>query len=83
MDKNQKRGRPKTFNRDAILEIAMNNYWQKGLSASLNSISEQAGVAKPSIYREFKNEDGLTLAALNHYSELIGIRLDSILSSNY
>ena len=82
MDKNQKRGRPKTFDREAILEIAMNNYWQKGLSVSLNSISEQAGVAKPSLYREFENEDGLTLAALNRYSELIGIRLNSILSSN-
>lgn len=82
MDKNQKRGRPKTLNRDAILEIAMNNYWQKGLSVSLNSISEQAGVAKPSLYREFENEDGLTLAALNRYSELIGIRLNSILSSD-
>jgi AcrR family transcriptional regulator len=82
MDKNQKRGRPKTFNREVILEIAMNNYWQKGLSVSLNSISEQAGVAKPSLYREFENEDGLTLAALNRYSELIGSRLNSILSSD-
>ncbi len=82
MDKNQKRGRPKTLNREAILEIAINNYWQKGLSVSLNSISEQAGVAKPSLYREFENEDGLTLAALNRYSELIGIRLNSILSSD-
>jgi AcrR family transcriptional regulator len=82
MDKNQKRGRPKTFNREAILEIAMDNYWQKGLSVSLNSISEQAGVAKPSLYREFKNEDGLTLAALNRYSEIIGIRLNSILSND-
>jgi AcrR family transcriptional regulator len=75
-----KRGRPKTLNRQAIIEIAMDNYWQKGLAASLNSISEQAGVAKPSLYREFENEDGLTLAALDRYAELSLGQLKTILT---
>lgn len=80
MSKGEKRGRPKTLNRQAIIEIAMDNYWQKGLTASLNSISEQAGVAKPSLYREFGNEDGLTLAALDHYAELSIGQLKEILT---
>jgi AcrR family transcriptional regulator len=80
MRKSEKRGRPKTLNRQAIIKIAMDNYWQKGLTASLNSISIQAGVAKPSLYREFENEDGLTLAALDQYAELSFGQLKEILN---
>lgn len=63
-------GRPKTLDRDAVTILAMDAFWHKGLNVSLNSICELAGVAKPSLYREFGNEDGLSLAALERYFEL-------------
>lgn len=63
-------GRPKTLDKEAVTTIAMEAFWHKGPNVSLNSICELAGVAKPSLYREFGNEDGLSLAALERYFEL-------------
>lgn len=67
MKQNQGRGRPKTLNREAITDLAMVSFWQNGPEMSLNSICDQAEVAKPSLYREFGNEDGLMAAALDRY----------------
>jgi AcrR family transcriptional regulator len=64
------RGRPKTIDRDAVLNLAMITIWQQGTEVSLNSICELARVAKPSLYREFGNEDGLASAALDLYFKL-------------
>ena len=79
MKKNQARGRPKAFEREAIVEIAMDNYWQQGLEVSLNSICKQACIAKTSLYREFENEDGLKKAALDKYFNIAFTQLKSIL----
>ena len=69
---NQKasRGRPKTFNRERTLEIAMQLYWREGIDGvSVNEICQRAEVSKPSLYREFGNEDGLMKAAIIHYQK--------------
>ena len=50
----------------------MTAYWQDDPSdVSLNSICRLAGVAKPSLYREFGSEDGLTRATLDRYAEQV------------
>ncbi|MCL4797692.1 MAG: TetR/AcrR family transcriptional regulator [Bryobacteraceae bacterium] len=50
----------------------MTAYWQDDPSdVSLNSICRLAGVSKPSLYREFGSEDGLTLATLDRYAEQV------------
>lgn len=73
-------GRPKKLEREAVIKVAMNSFWQKGLEVSLNSICDIANVAKPSLYREFGNEDGLTLAALEKYFEIsFGLLKDLLL----
>lgn len=60
------------MNKADVLEVAMTAYWEKGPAAiSLNSICQRAGVSKPSVYREFSNEDGLTYAALEHYARSV------------
>ena len=62
------RGRPKTLNRDAVIDAAMQSYWLDGVSGvSLNEICRRAGASKPAVYREFGNEDNLMNAALGRY----------------
>lgn len=62
------RGRPKTFDRDHALNVAMESYWRDGVDGvSLNEICRRAGLSKPAFYREFGNEDDLKTEALNHY----------------
>lgn len=66
------RGRPKTLNRDHILDVAMQAYWEEGISAiSLNGLCKKAKVSKPGLYREFGNEDGLMKAVLLDYEKKI------------
>lgn len=77
-----RRGRPVTRNRAALLETAMQAYWQDARAAvSVNAVCERAGVSKPSLYRDFGSEDGLTAAVLAHYVQSVLGPLDAMLSS--
>lgn len=68
MESGRRRGRPIARNREHVLETAINAYWQGDYArTSVNAICALAGVSKPSLYREFGNEDGLTAAALERY----------------
>ncbi len=50
----------------------MDAYWRDDpADVSVNAICRLAGVSKPSLYREFGNEDGLTRATLDHYAEQV------------
>ena len=71
-DKKSARGRPKTFDRDRTLEVALDNYWREGPNGmSLNEVCRRALVSKPGVYREFGSEDGLMDAVLTLYSERV------------
>ncbi|MEM8601771.1 MAG: TetR/AcrR family transcriptional regulator [Bacteroidota bacterium] len=64
----RRRGRPKTIDRERILAVATESYWQEGpASVGVNEICRRAGISKPGLYREFGGEDGLTAAVLDHY----------------
>ncbi len=66
------RGRPRTFDRDRTLDVAMESYWREGPNGmSLNEVCRRAKVSKPGLYREFGNEDGLMDAVLTRYSERV------------
>lgn len=55
-----------------MTDVTMRTYWAKGpTEVSLNAICQMAGVSKPSVYREFGNDDGLSRAALAHYGEQV------------
>jgi len=76
------RGRPKTVNRSEILEITMHAYWNEGVrNISLNEICRRTGISKPGLYREFDNEDGLVVAALDNYHKNVLLPMLSVLSS--
>ena len=65
------RGRPKTFDRNHVIGVAMQAYWQEGQAAvSLNSVCHRAGVSKPSLYKEFGSEDGLKQSVLIDYHKM-------------
>jgi AcrR family transcriptional regulator len=66
------RGRPKTMNAEKVLDVAMTAYWQSDpADVSVNAICQMAGISKPSLYREFGSEDGLTRAVLDSYAERV------------
>lgn len=78
-----RRGRPKTHDKQRILEIAMCAYWKEEFaSISVNAICQLAGVAKPSLYRDFGSEDGLTVAVLERYSSLVLVQVGELLLSD-
>ncbi|MDA5093234.1 TetR/AcrR family transcriptional regulator [Aliiroseovarius sp. KMU-50] len=77
------RGRPKTLDRDHVLQVAMESYWSEGPTAiSINEICRRAGVSKPGLYREFGSEDGLRRTALEAYRDAILAQLFEILSAD-
>ena len=50
----------------------MHAYWHEGpTEVSLNSVCKRAGISKPSLYREFGNEDGLVCAVLENYIQCV------------
>lgn len=61
--------------------MATEAFWHDGPGVSVNAICQRAGVAKPSLYREFGSEDGLTLAALDHYAGMVRSQVVQLLSS--
>lgn len=66
------RGRPKTFDRDHTLDVAIDGYWREGIDAvSVNEICRRANISKPGLYREFGSEDQLLDAALTRYYETV------------
>lgn len=76
-------GRPSTRNRTHMLDTAMNAYWQdERADVSVNSVCALAQVSKPSLYREFGSEDGLTAAVLERYGQTVLVALEGLLSSS-
>lgn len=64
------RGRPKKLDADKLLDVAIDAYWKADpADVSVNTICQLAAVSKPSVYREFGSEDGLTKAALDRYAD--------------
>lgn len=83
MEKAEKRGRPKTLERETVLQTALMQYW--GVSptdVSIGKICKLTGASKPGIYREFGSDDGLKCAALESYRSLALLPLFDILKQD-
>lgn len=75
------RGRPKTLDREQVLQTAMMSYWQEGpTEVPIGEICRRAGVSKPAVYREFGNDDGLKTAVLDAYRDLMLAPIHEILA---
>lgn len=77
------RGRPKTLEREQVLQTALMCYWQDGPSdVPISEICNKSGASKPGLYREFGSDDGLKEAVLDAYSEMVSQRRYDILASD-
>lgn len=64
------RGRPKTFDREAALDKALELFWRYGYEAtSLSDLVEATGAKAPTLYAEFTNKEGMFRAAVERYTE--------------
>jgi AcrR family transcriptional regulator len=61
--------RPREFDQDAVLRIAFDQVWRKGLrGALLSDIAREAGVQRGSLYNAFGSKEALFLAAYARYA---------------
>lgn len=78
------RGRPRKKTAEQIRDVAMRAYWRGDpADVSINAICQLAEISKPSLYREFGGEDGLTLAVLDAYAEQVLSDVFTILGGGY
>lgn len=60
--------RPKSFNKDEVLNNAMQLFWEKGYEAtSVQDLVARLGINKQSLYDTFGDKQTLYLLALNQY----------------
>jgi AcrR family transcriptional regulator len=61
-------GRPKIINREAVINIALTQYWEHGIeNVSLTNIANLLKISRPTIYNEFSNEDNLIAEVIQKY----------------
>lgn len=62
--------RTKEFDPDAVLQAALELFWQRGYAAtSMSDLVEHLGIGRASIYATFGNKHDLYLRALDRYVE--------------
>src|SRR6188474_2575514 len=67
-NKRQTLGRPRAFDREEALELALDVFWRKGYEgASVSDLTEAMGINPPSLYAAFGNKEGLFRKALDRY----------------
>jgi len=64
------RGRPRTFDTEQTLDLAMATFWQHGYQVtSLDDLTEVMGITRPSLYAAFGDKEILFLKAIDRYRE--------------
>jgi AcrR family transcriptional regulator len=73
------RGRPRAFDKEAALEIALRLFWEHGYEGtSIAMLANAINIKIPSLYAAFGNKEQLFLQAIGRYGELCkGIYQDS------
>ncbi len=62
-------GRPREFDKDKVLDGAMEVFWRHGYEgATIAELTTAMGINPPSLYAAFGSKEGLLKAALDHYS---------------
>lgn len=75
-------GRPRKFDADAVLTVALRHFWSSGYAAAkIDDICRDAGITKPSLYNAFGDKDALYTAALGHYEKTFQTRVLQALNS--
>jgi len=65
-------GRPKSFDEDEVLALAMNYFWEHGYeNSSLDDLLITMGIKKSSFYHAFKNKEDLFSRCLDLYGKTL------------
>ncbi|HTM80695.1 TetR/AcrR family transcriptional regulator [Asticcacaulis sp.] len=79
----RKRGRPRAFDPDVVLETVLELFWMRGFAnTSLDDISAATGVSRPSLAATFGDKEALYLKAMERYRNGISGQLDTVLQCN-
>jgi TetR/AcrR family transcriptional repressor of nem operon len=71
--------RPREFNRDEVLERAMQVFWSKGYAAtSMRDLTEAMGLSKSSLYDTFGSKHDLFLESIDFYRDNVTIQVRSV-----
>jgi AcrR family transcriptional regulator len=74
------RGRPRSFDTDQVLERVRGVFLAKGFAgASLDELSEAAGLNRPSLYAAFGDKEQLYIHTLRFYGERSIVALNGVL----
>ena len=66
-------GRPRSFDREAVLGQAMRTFWKHGYEgASIPTLTRAMGITPQSLYAAFQSKAALYREALHHYAEGTG-----------
>ena len=69
------RGRPRSFDRNEVLDAAVLVFWEKGYDgASIEDLTGAMGINRPSLYSTFSNKRGLFIEAIDRYAATRGNR---------
>ena len=62
------RGRPRGFDEEEVLDVAMRLFWEHGFDGtSMSELTEAMGINRRSVYAAFGNKEALFTAALERY----------------
>jgi len=76
-----RRGRPRAFDAEAVLDKAMRLFWVRGFEAtSMSDLVDATGLNRASLYAAFGDKEALFLAVLDRYGEKFTARPLSALS---
>jgi len=66
-------GRPRTFDRDNVLDRAVTTFWTNGFNgSSLDDLTETMGIGRPSLYATFGSKHGLFMEVIDRYAATFG-----------
>lgn len=75
-------GRPRSFDKDAVLGMAMRAFWEHGFDGvSVAQLCAEAGIAAPSLYAAFGDKNELFEKACALYTEHLDESLERDLSA--
>jgi AcrR family transcriptional regulator len=74
-------GRPRAFDRDEVLDKALEVFWRQGYEASsIADLTKAMGINPPSLYAAFGNKESLFRQALDRYVEKGWVRVREALA---
>ncbi len=75
-------GRPRSFDRDAALAVAVEEFWRAGYEeTSVATLTAAMGVTPPSLYAAFGSKEGLYREAIEHYGQIHQEKFWSVMSA--